>query len=208
MQQELVKIDLPELKYSLSALEPTLIADILAVHHQKHHRRYVDNYNGLIEKLVDSAYKQDTVQVQKLAPKVKFNAGGHNCHALYWENLAPKDNGGGDLPNDKSLLTKAIVNEWGDYDMFVKDFSDKTAAIEGSGWGWLAIDPMTKALSIEITPNQDHVEAGDKVALLTIDAWEHAYYLQYKNDRVDYLKKIWDVVNWRCVEERFHKVVL
>ena len=208
MQQELVKIDLPELKYSPSALEPALIADILAVHHQKHHRKYVDNYNGLIDKLIVSAYKQDTLQVQKLAPKVKFNAGGHNCHAMYWDNLAPYKNGGGELPDDKSLLTKAIVNEWGEYDKFIKSFNDKTAAIEGSGWGWLAIDPETKVLSIETTQNQDHVEAGDKVALLTIDVWEHAFYLQYKNDKGGYLNKIWDVVNWRCVEDRFHKVVL
>lgn len=208
MQQELTKVELPELKYSVSALEPALVADILMIHHQKHHRRYVDNYNNLIEKLVVSAYKQDTVQVQKLAPKVKFNAGGHNCHALYWENLAPVGNGGGELPDDKSLLTKAIVNEWGGYDKFIKEFTDKTAAIEGSGWGWLAIDPSTKVLSIETTQNQDHVVAGDRIALLTIDAWEHAFYLQYKNDKADYLNQIWKVINWRCVEDRFHRVVL
>ena len=208
MQQELQKLDLPELNYSPNALEPVLIGDILLLHHQKHHRKYVDNYNTLVEKLVDSAYKKDTLQVQKIAPKVKFNAGGHNCHAMYWENLAPQDNGGGVLPDDKSLLTKAIVNEWGSYDNFIKQFKTKTGAIEGSGWGWLAIDPTTKVLSIETTQNQDHVEAGDRVALLTIDAWEHAFYLQYKNDKVSYLDQIWNVVNWRCVEERFHKVIL
>ena len=208
MQNQLTSVELPELSYSPSALEPTLISDILLVHHQKHHRKYVDNYNNLIEKLVNSAYKKETVQVQKLVPKVKFNAGGHNCHALYWENLAPAKNGGGELPDDKSLLTKAVVNEWGSYKHFIKEFTEKTAAIEGSGWGWLAIDPNTRTLSIETTQNQDHVEAGDKVALLTIDAWEHAFYLQYKNDKVDYLQKVWNVVNWRCVEDRFHKIVL
>ena len=208
MQQKLKKIELPELNYSPNALEPVLIGEILLTHHQKHHRKYVDNYNTLTDQLITSAYNQDTVKVQKLAPKVKFNAGGHNCHALYWSNLAPQHNGGGILPDDKSLLSKAIVNEWKKYDNFIKDFKAKTAGIEGSGWGWLAIDPETRVLSIETTQNQDHVEAGDKIALLTIDVWEHAFYLQYKNDKGGYLDRIWDVVNWRCVEDRFHQVVL
>ena len=208
MHAQLDKVNLPELPYSVNALEPILVGDILNVHHDNHHRKYVEMYNQLTEKLVDAAYKKNTLQVQKLAPKVKFHAGGHNCHALYWENLAPQDNGGGQLPDEKSKLTQAIVAEWGGYDKFIKDFTDKSTAIQGSGWGWLAIDPETKALSIETTQNQDHVENGDRVALLTVDVWEHAYYLQYKNDRGGYMNNIWKVINWRTVEDRYLKSVL
>ena len=208
MQDQFKKIELPEIKYSYNALEPVIIGDIVMLHHQKHHRKYVDNYNMLVEKFLPAVYKQETVVAQAIAPKIKFNAGGVNCHNLYWDNLAPTDNGGGILPDDKSLLTKAITAEYGSYSNFMKEFNEKGSGIEASGWCWLAIDPTTKALSIEITVDQDHVEQINKVALLTVDAWEHAYYLQYKNEQPEYFNNVWKVINWRCVEDRFNKVVM
>merc|ERR1712087_857905 len=136
-----------------------------------------------------------------------MGAGGYNVHNTYWENLAPEGNPGGILPGESSGLTKEIVKYFGSYDNFKTQFNAKTGAIQGSGWGWLAFDPQTKALTIEQTLNQDNVECNGKVPLLTIDVWEHAYYLQYKNLRPDYLTNIWKVVNWNCVEDRFNAAV-
>ncbi len=197
------RLQLPELKFTYNQLEPFLTGEILEVHHKKHHNGYVNKYNNVVDTVLPAFYKNDVETVQKLLPKLHFLSGGHNCHALYWENLAPHKNGGGILPNEKSIFTKAIAAEWGNYDNFMNDFNAKTGAIRGSGWGWLALDPVTKRLSIEQTFNQDNVISEGKVPLLTVDVWEHAYYLQYKNLRADYLKKIWNVINWRVVEERY-----
>ena len=110
MQTEHPKLELPELKYGYAALEPVLISDILEVHHKKHHQAYVNNYNTLANQLVDNHYKGNVDKVQSLCGKVSFNAGGHNCHAWYWENLAPADNGGGDKCFDESsAFAKALV---------------------------------------------------------------------------------------------------
>ena len=127
---------------------------------------------------------------------------------MYWENLAPKGNPGGILPDANSNFSQEIVKCFGTYDNFKTKFNAATGAIEGSGWGWLGYNPMTHQLTVEQTLNQDNVESRDLVPLLTIDVWEHAYYLQYKNLRPEYLNNIWDVVNWRCVEDRFNKAVL
>ena len=129
MQQELSKLCLPELTYSYTALEPYLISDILEIHHKKHHNGYVNKYNKLVDDLLPAIYKKDISKVQTLLPKVHFVSGGHNCHKMYWENLAPADNGGGVLPDDKSLFKKALVKEWGSIDNFIKDFNGKTGAI-------------------------------------------------------------------------------
>jgi Fe-Mn family superoxide dismutase len=168
----------------------------------------VNKYNALIDKLLPAIKNQDTESVQKLVTGVHFTAGGHNCHRMYWENLAPVNNGGGVLPAENAPLRQSIVKHWGSVENFQKDFSSQTGAIKGSGWGWLGLNPETKALSIEQTLNQDSIVTNGLVPLLTVDVWEHAYYLQYKNLRPDYLKKIWDVVNWRCVEKRYNDVVL
>ena len=162
----------------------------------------------LIDKLLPAIKNQDTNTVQTLVHNIHFNAGGHNCHKMYWENLAPVGNGGGVLPAENAPLSKAIVEQWGSVENFQKDFSSQTGAIKGSGWGWLALNPTTKNLSIRQSLNQDNIETNGEVPILTIDVWEHAYYLQYKNLRPDYLKKIWDVINWRCLEKRFNAVVL
>ena len=195
MQQEFAAVTLPELRYGYNALEPVLTGEILEVHHKKHHQKYVNEYNASAQELIKKVYEHDVSGAQKLCDKVAFNGGGHVTHSWYWENLAPADNGGGILPDEKSALTTAVVKSYGSYDNFIKKFNEKTAAIQGSGWGWLALCPTTGALSIQETRNQDQVETKGLVPLLTVDVWEHAYYLQYKNLRPDYLNNIWKVVN-------------
>jgi len=157
MQQEYQPVTLPELKYGYNALQPVLIGEILEVHHKKHHQGYVTKYNESATELVKQYYNGNTTAVQKLCKAVSFTAGGHNCHAWYWDNLAPSDNGGGVLPDDKSPLTQAIVRDFGSYDNLITLFNQKTGAIQGSGWGWLALNPQTKGLSIEETLNQVYI---------------------------------------------------
>lgn len=205
MQQEYAAVTLPELRYGYNALEPILTGEILEVHHKKHHQKYVNEYNAKSQELIKKIYAHDVADVQKLCEDVAFNSGGHVSHAWYWENLAPMDNGGGQIPDSKSPLSQKIVETFGSYENMIKVFNDKTAKIKGSGWGWLGYCPITGGISYCETKDQDHIVTCGKVPLLTIDVWEHAYYLQYKNLRPDYLENIWKVVNWRVVEDRFNK---
>lgn len=154
MQQEFVKVELPELKYGYNSLEPVLVGEILEIHHKKHHNGYVNKYNAGVESLIKSYYDKDTVNVQKLCKAVSFTAGGHNCHSWYWDNLAPSDNGGGILPEASTPLAQAVVRDFGSFENLIALFNKSTGAIQGSGWGWLALNPDTKALSIEQTLNQ------------------------------------------------------
>lgn len=117
--------------------------------------------------------------------------------------MAAAGNGGGVLPSEKSPLTAAVVREFGTYDRLKEEFTKRAAAIPGSGWEWLGLDPVTKVISLQESRNQDMIEPNGLVPLLTVDVWEHAYYLQYKNLRPDYLKEIWKVINWREVEDRY-----
>lgn len=154
MQTELPQITLPELSYGYNALEPILIGEILEVHHKKHHQGYVNKYNAAVQDLVSKASDKDSEAVQVLCGKVAFTAGGHNAHKWYWENLAPSDNGGGILPDDKSPLTAAVKRDFGSYENLIEVFNAKTGAIQGSGWGWVGYDPQTKALTVQQTFNQ------------------------------------------------------
>ena len=154
MQAELPKITLPELSYGYNSLEPILIGEILEVHHKKHHQGYVNKYNAAVQDLVSKASDLDSEAVQVLCGKVAFTAGGHNAHKWYWENLAPSDNGGGILPDEKSAISEAVKRDFGSYENLINVFNKSTGAIQGSGWGWLAFNPETKALSVEQTFNQ------------------------------------------------------
>lgn len=154
MQTELPPITLPELSYGYNALEPILTGEILEIHHKKHHQGYVNKYNAAVQELVTKASDLDTEAVQVLCGKVAFTAGGHNAHKWYWENLAPSDNGGGILPEEKSAIAKAVTRDFGSFENLIEVFNNKTKVIQGSGWGWLAFDPVTKGLSVQQTFNQ------------------------------------------------------
>jgi Fe-Mn family superoxide dismutase len=153
-----------------------------------------------LEELAEALVKNDLQKIVSLQSSIKFNGGSHINHSLYWENLAPTSTTGGKLPADDSKLGGLIKKEFGSFDNFITEFNKKAAGIQGSGWGWLGYDKVTKEVVITETPNQDPLTTS--VPLLTIDMWEHAWYLQYKNVKADYLKEIWKVVNWGKVEER------
>ncbi len=198
------RAELPILPYSINGLEPVLIGEIVEIHHSKHHKEYVDGYNKYTELLSVAMIKGEEKKLQKLIDAVHFNAGGHHAHKLYWENLAPIKNGGGVLPDDKSQLTHAIVKSYGSFQNMITYFNTVASTrIHGSGWCWLALSPDTQNIEICHTVDHDCVEEADKIPLLVIDVWEHAYYLQYKAMKMDYFKNIWKVVNWQQVEKRY-----
>lgn len=193
------KHSLPDLRYDYNALEPVVSAEIMQLHHSKHHATYVNNLNVAEEKCAEAAAKGDISTVIALGPALKFNGGGHLNHSIFWQNLSP--NGSGDPPAD---LLAAINRDFGSMDNLKAQLSASTVAVQGSGWGWLGMDKASKKLKIATCANQDPLEATTGLLpLLGIDVWEHAYYLQYKNVRPDYVKAIWNVINWDDVATRY-----
>ena len=193
---------LPDLEYDYGALEPVISGEIMELHHSKHHNTYVTNYNNAMEQHEDAAARGDTAAMIALQGAIKFNGGGHVNHSIFWTNLAPAGNGGGGEPTGE--LATAIDSAFGSFEAFKTKFSATTAAVQGSGWGWLGYDAASGKVVIQTCANQDPLSTTGLVPLLGIDVWEHAYYLQYKNVRPDYLNAIWDVVNWNNVAERFN----
>lgn len=198
------KYQLPNLPYEYEALEPVISGEIMRVHHTKHHQTYVNNLNAALEKYAQAEAKNDLAEMVNLQSAIKFNGGGHLNHSIFWTNLAPKSKGGGEGPNGE--LMDAIQEEFGSLQRFIEAFNTMTAAIQGSGWGWLGYNKATGLLELTTCANQDPLSTKGLVPLLGIDVWEHAYYLQYKSARVDYLKAIWSIVNWQNVQERFRAV--
>eukprot|EP00941_MAST-03F_sp_MAST-3F-sp1_P003650 g3650.t1 len=192
---------LPELSYSYDALEPHISKEIMEIHHSKHHQTYVTNYNAAIENYLAAESAGKWAEMIALQPAINFNGGGHVNHSLFFENLAPAGQGGGGKPT--GALLAAIEKEFGSFEDFQAVFAAKTAAVQGSGWGWLGYDASAKRVVVETCANQDPLSSKGLKPLMGVDVWEHAYYLQYKNVRPDYLKEIWSVINWDVVASRF-----
>ncbi|KAF5288775.1 hypothetical protein FQA39_LY15266 [Lamprigera yunnana] len=192
------KHELPQLPYPYEALEPVISRDIMMLHHQKHHQTYVTNLNAAEEKLRKAIECNDIGTTISLQSALKFNGGGHLNHSIFWKNLSSCQT------KPSTDLFQAITNSFKSFDSFKADLSAVTVAIQGSGWGWLGYDPKNCTLKIHTCANQDPLQATTGlIPLLGIDVWEHAYYLQYKNVRADYVKAIFDIINWDDVSERY-----
>jgi Fe-Mn family superoxide dismutase len=194
--------ELPPLPYDYDALEPTIDARTMQIHHGKHHQAYVDNLNKAVDgtewdgrPLEQLLTLIDEVPEDKRAA-VRNNGGGHANHSLFWQIM--KHDGGGDPSGE---LASAIEETFGGVDELKAAINDGGVKRFGSGWTWLVWDGT--GLAVMSTPNQDNPIMDGKTPLLGIDVWEHAYYLQYQNRRPDYLGAWWDVVNWAEVERRF-----
>lgn len=199
------KFQLPDLPYDYGELEPFISAEIMKLHHQKHHGTYVNNLNLALEKIhkaEEAGNVGDMIALQKM---LKFNGGGHVNHSILWHNLAPVNKGGGTRPDGAFL--KAVQQEFGSLDALISSLSATAIGVEGSGWGWLGLDPNSKKLKLEWCQNQDPLSTRNLIPLLGVDVWEHSYYLQYKNDRATYVKNIWNVVNWKDVANRYEKAM-
>ena len=194
---------LPPLPYDFAALEPTIDAKTMEIHHDKHHGAYVNNLNAALEKApelqsksLDDLLRHLDAVPESIRTAVRTNGGGHWNHSMFWEIMSP--NGGGE-PSGK--LGDAIRSAFGSFDAFKTQLNDAGAKRFGSGWAWVINDGGK--LSITSTPNQDNPLMDGKRAIMGVDVWEHAYYLKYQNRRPDYLAAWWNVVNWDEVAKRF-----
>ncbi|KAF7319327.1 Superoxide dismutase [Mycena chlorophos] len=195
---------LPDLPYAYNALEPYISEEIMTLHHKKHHQTYVTGLNTAEESYAKLSGDSPATTKEKIALQaaLKFNGGGHINHSLFWKNLAPAGQDGGKL--ESGPLKSAIERDFGSVEEFKKTFNTKTAAIQGSGWGWLGYNSSLKKLEIVTTPNQDPLISHTPI--IGVDIWEHAFYLQYKNVKPDYLNAIWNVINFKEAEKRFAEV--
>jgi len=189
------KHTLPPLPYAYDALEPYISEEIMTLHHTKHHQTYVNGLNAAEEAY---AKTDSTMKKISLQSALKFNGGGHINHSLFWTNLAPVNAGGGQLTSGP--LEKALIRDFGSVEEFKKIFTARTAAIQGSGWGWLGYEKYSRKLEVVTTANQDPLLSH--IPIIGVDIWEHAFYLQYKNVKPDYLAAIWNVINFREAENR------
>ncbi|KAI6030636.1 manganese superoxide dismutase [Pisolithus orientalis] len=195
---------LPPLPYAYDALEPYISSQIMTLHHTKHHQTYVNALNA-----AEAAYTKASTPKERIALQaaLRFNGGGHINHSLFWTNLAPsavEGKGVGGVLRE-GPLKEAIISTFGSLETLITEFNTTTAAIQGSGWGWLGLNPSSKRLEVVTTANQDPLLSH--VPIIGVDIWEHAFYLQYLNVKVDYLKAIWNVINFEEAERRYLEAV-
>ena len=196
--------ELPPLPYPKDALEPTIDAKTMEIHHDKHHQAYVTNLNNAIKgnaelegKSAEDLIKNLSAVPEAIRGAVRNNAGGHVNHTMFWTIMTP---GGSKTPTGK--LADEINSTFGSFEEFKTKFEDAGVKRFGSGWAWLVRDGGGK-LQILSTPNQDNPLMDGHTPILGNDVWEHAYYLNYQNRRPDYLKAWWNVVNWDEVAKRY-----
>lgn len=196
--------ELPKLPYNYDALQPYISAEIMTLHHTKHHQTYVTKLNAALDlapdlkerSLVELLTKVDSLPAA-VRTTIRNNGGGHYNHSLFWECMAPQ--AGGEPLNE---LGDVIAERWGSFGAFVETFNQQSTSLFGSGWVWLMPDGEIIAM-----PNQDTpMLLGKGEPVMGLDVWEHAYYLDYKNKRADYIKNWWNIVNWRFIEQRFLKL--
>ena len=189
---------LPDLPYDYGALEPYYSGEIVELHHDKHHASYVAGANTTLEKLADARSKDDFEAIVGLEKTLAFNVSGHVLHSIFWKNLTPD---AGERPTGD--LSSAIDEHFGSFDGFKNQLTQATTTVQGSGWGVLAWEPLGQRLLVEQVYDHHGNVGNGSVPLLVLDAWEHAYYLQYKNVRADYVAALWNIVHWDDVAERF-----
>ena len=192
---------LPDLAYDYGALEPHYSARILELHHDKHHKAYVDGVNATLDKLAAVREADDLSAIVGLEKTLAFNLSGHVLHTLFWQNLGP------DTPDRPSgELAAALDEHFGSFEAFRKQLSSSASSVQGSGWGALTWEPLGERLFIEqIYDHQGNTGQGG-VPLLVIDAWEHAYYLQYENRKTDFFDAVWNVWAWPEIGKRFERL--
>jgi Fe-Mn family superoxide dismutase len=195
------KYELPELPYDYSALEPHYSAQVLELHHDKHHKAYVDGANTTIEKLGEARESGNFGTINQLEKNLAFHLSGHVLHSLLWSNLSP--DGGGEPEGE---LAAAVKESFGSFDALRAQMSEAANNVQGSGWAVLSWEPLGSRLIVEqVYDHQGNVGQGAP-PLLALDMWEHAFYLQYKNVKKDWVEAFWNIANWSDVADRFERV--
>ncbi len=193
--------ELPDLPYAYDALEPHISAEIMELHHDKHHATYVKGANAALEAIeAERNGEANPDKLRALSKNLAFNLGGHTNHSIFWKNMSP--NRGGEPTGE---LAEAINRDFGSFEGFQKQFEGVATSLQGSGWAVLGYDHIAGRLIIQQLTDQQGNISVDFTPVLMLDMWEHAYYLQYKNVKADYAKAFWNVVNWDDVAERFAK---
>jgi len=192
------KYALPDLRYDYSALEPYVSGHIMELHHDKHHAGYVKGANDALEQLDEARMKGDFTRLAALERALAFNLSGHVLHSLFWQNLAPKG-----AARPEGPLSEAIVEYFGSFDAFKRQLTQAASTIMGSGWAALIWEPVgRRLLTTQVYDHQSNLaQAG--IPLMVLDAWEHAYYLQYENRKAEFFEAAWNVWNWRDISDRF-----
>jgi superoxide dismutase, Fe-Mn family len=194
----MTRYTLPDLPYDYGALEPHISGKIMELHHDKHHKAYVKGANEGIEKLLEARRKRSFDQIAALEHKLAFNVSGHVLHSIFWQNLSPD---GGGAP--EGALAAAIQRDFGGFDLFREQLTAAAVQTMGSGWAALTWDPTVQRLGTTLIHDHQAEITQGGVLLLVLDAWEHAYYLQYQNVKEDYFEAIWNLWNWEDVARRF-----
>jgi superoxide dismutase, Fe-Mn family len=197
---------LPQLPYDFAALEPHIDAQTMQIHHDKHHQAYITNLNNalnthpeLLDKSLEELLRGINSIPEDVRTTVRNNAGGHHNHSLFWTIMAPAGTGGGGEPT--GTLAAAIKRTFGEFAKFKEQLSGAATSQFGSGWAWLAV--ANGRLEVANRPNQDSPLMENKIPILGLDVWEHAYYLKYQNRRPEYVTAWWNVVNWEEVARRY-----
>ncbi|HHV71109.1 MAG TPA: superoxide dismutase [Clostridia bacterium] len=197
------KYVLPELPYGYKDLEPYISEEQLKIHHQKHHQTYVNGANAIFDKMAKAREENADIDQKATLKELSFNIGGHLLHSLFWANLAPAGKGG----EPSAALMEALEKEFGSFERFKKEFTQAAASVEGSGWAALTYCKLTKRpLIMQIEKHNVHVYPMFKI-LMVIDTFEHAYYIDYKNDRAKFIEAFWNIVNWNEVNKRFEEAL-
>lgn len=189
--------DMPKLPYKLDSLQPYISGEQLALHYQKHHQAYVDGANAILKKLDEARKKNIDINVKAIAKELSFQIGGHILHSLFWNNLAPKG-----ISRPAGKILKVIEKEFGSFERFKEEFTKVALTTEGSGWAVLAYCRKTqRPLIMQIEKHNVNIIPSFNI-LLVLDVWEHAYYLDYKNSRAQYIEAFWNIINWKEVDRR------
>ncbi|TCP56920.1 Fe-Mn family superoxide dismutase [Tamaricihabitans halophyticus] len=194
----MAKYELPELDYDYAALQPAISGEINELHHSKHHAAYVAGANSTLDKIAEAREQGDYANIVGLETTLAFNLAGHAMHLVWWKILSPD---GGDKPTGE--LASAIDEHFGSFDAFRAQMEAVSTTIQGNGWGVLAWDPVGERLLTQQLRDHHNNLSIATTPLLVFDIWEHAYYLQYRNVKADYVKQLWNVVNWTEVAARF-----
>jgi len=196
---------LPQLGFGLKDLEPHMSEQQLTIHYQKHHQAYVNGANAILQRL-DKAQKENADwDVKATLKELSFNIGGHVLHSLFWGNLAPAGKSGGGKPSGK--LGEALDREFGNFERFKKEFSQAATSVEGSGWAALTWCRKTnRPLLMQVEKHNMNVYPAFRI-LMVLDVFEHAYYLDYKNDRAKFVESFWNIISWGNISKRLEEIL-
>jgi Fe-Mn family superoxide dismutase len=197
--EKIKSFTLPKLPYDYNALVPYISEEQLRLHHDKHHQGYVNGANALFEKIEKADHENTALDIKAIAKELSFNIGGHMLHTTFWENMAAAGKGGGGQPG--GAVADMINMGFGSFEHFKKRFTAAATSTEGSGWAALAVHPcIGRPLIMQIEKHNVNVFPNFQI-LMALDVWEHAYYVDYKNDRAKFVEAFWNIVNWDKVNK-------